>query len=163
MLLCRRPCLLFVQRKERFLLRASPCTPPVQMRNSALRLATRRKLQGNQNVVAIAPIWLYRSILRAHKSLPVPQRILGDTYVKQEFRLHRSMDNPVQIVGFLTQWKEYLDTILMNQWREKRMDPAAIERLEPDKAVQLYELMVAAKNQKSEYGLYDNFADEKRG
>lgn len=41
---------------------------------------------------------------------------MGDAYVKDEFRKHREVENPLQIVGFLTQWKLYLDEI------EKQMD-----------------------------------------
>jgi hypothetical protein len=48
----------------------------------------------------LPPIPLYRTILRTHrKRLDVEQRVLGDMYVKAEFRAHRDIDNPVQIVG----------------------------------------------------------------
>lgn len=47
----------------------------------------------------LPPIPLYRRILRAHrKYLPHEQRVLGDLYVKSEFRAHRKVDNPVHIV-----------------------------------------------------------------
>lgn len=38
-------------------------------------------------------------------------RSLGDNYLKDEFRRHRKVDNPLQIVGFLGQWKMYLDQL----------------------------------------------------
>lgn len=48
----------------------------------------------------LPPIPLYRTILRTHrKKLPVEQRLLGDMYVKAEFRAHKDIDNPVQIVS----------------------------------------------------------------
>lgn len=48
----------------------------------------------------LPPIPLFRTILRTHrKKLPVEQRLLGDMYVKAEFRAHKDIDNPVQIVG----------------------------------------------------------------
>jgi hypothetical protein len=48
----------------------------------------------------LPPIPLYRTLLRTHrKKLPVEQRLLGDMYVKAEFRAHRDIDNPVQIVS----------------------------------------------------------------
>ena len=51
----------------------------------------------------LPPIPLYRTLLRTHrKVLPVEQRLLGDMYVKAEFRAHKDIDNPVQIVGALT-------------------------------------------------------------
>lgn len=48
----------------------------------------------------LPPIPLYRTILRTHrKRLGVEERILGDLYVKAEFRAHKNIDNPVQIVS----------------------------------------------------------------
>ena len=55
---------------------------------------------------------LYRSILRAHdRYLPSPaMKLLGDTYVKSEFRLHKSA-KPEQVVLFFTEWDKYLEHI----------------------------------------------------
>jgi hypothetical protein len=48
----------------------------------------------------LPPIQLYRTILRTHrKRLGVEERVLGDMYVKAEFRAHQKIDNPVQIVS----------------------------------------------------------------
>lgn len=48
----------------------------------------------------LPPIPLYRRLLRAHRrNLPKEQRLLGDEYVKAEFRRHRNVENPVHIVG----------------------------------------------------------------
>lgn len=38
-------------------------------------------------------------------------RSLGDTYIKDEFRRHKAITNPIQIVGFLGGWKIYLDQL----------------------------------------------------
>ncbi len=47
----------------------------------------------------LPPIPLYRRLLRAHrKHLPREMRLLGDEYVKSEFRAHRDVENPVHIV-----------------------------------------------------------------
>jgi len=47
----------------------------------------------------LPPIPLYRRLLRAHrKQLPREMRLLGDEYVKSEFRAHRDVENPVHIV-----------------------------------------------------------------
>ena len=49
----------------------------------------------------LPPIPLYRRVLRAHrKCLPRDMRLLGDEYVKAEFRAHRNVENPVHIVCF---------------------------------------------------------------
>ncbi|KAF9125247.1 acetate non-utilizing protein 9 [Mortierella sp. GBA39] len=61
----------------------------------------------------IPPLTLYRQILRAHRThLPPQFRILGDGYVKAEFHRHKSVDNPLYIVGFIEQWTDYLNHIL---------------------------------------------------
>lgn len=47
----------------------------------------------------LPPIPLYRRLLRAHrKFLPTEMRLLGDEYVKAEFRAHRKVDNPAHLV-----------------------------------------------------------------
>lgn len=49
----------------------------------------------------LPPIPLYRRLLRAHrKFLPKEMRLLGDEYVKSEFRAHRSTDNPGKTTTF---------------------------------------------------------------
>mmetsp|Transcript_15678 Transcript_15678/g.26135 ORF Transcript_15678/g.26135 Transcript_15678/m.26135 type:complete len:108 (-) Transcript_15678:157-480(-) len=54
---------------------------------------------------------LYRSILREHKRrLPAKMKALGDTYVKQEFRLHKEA-NPEQLNRFIHGWDNYLKTL----------------------------------------------------
>jgi len=77
--------------------------------------------------------------------------MLGDSYVKSEFKLHKSVDNPAQIIGFLSQWQKYLEAVLGDRWQHETLDIETIERMEPDKIVQLYELMVAAQKGTSEY------------
>lgn len=47
----------------------------------------------------LPPIPLYRRLLRSHrKHLPTEMRLLGDEYVKSEFRAHREVENPMHIV-----------------------------------------------------------------
>lgn len=47
----------------------------------------------------LPPIPLYRRLFRAHRRhLPQDMRLLGDEYVRSEFRAHRNIDNPVHIV-----------------------------------------------------------------
>ena len=56
----------------------------------------------------LPPIPLYRRLLRLHrKKLTPEERVFGDTYIKSEFRRHRNIDNPLHIVGFLTEWQKY--------------------------------------------------------
>ncbi|ODN83145.1 acetate non-utilizing protein 9, mitochondrial, variant [Cryptococcus amylolentus CBS 6039] len=111
------------------------------------------------SIQLIPPIPLYRRILRTHRLLPAEMRYMGDSYVKSEFRLTRSTDNPLHIIGFLSQWKLYLDEVESSvitpdgrkkgetvQWRGKKLDADAFERLSKEQVGQLYELMHATKD-----------------
>ncbi|CAR29033.1 hypothetical protein ZYGR_0W00610 [Zygosaccharomyces rouxii] len=89
----------------------------------------------------LPPIHLYRRILREHRNLPALQRELGDQYVKNEFRLHRSAENPLHIVGFLTSWQDYLRMITKGDWIDEAMSSEVLQKLSSDQVVQLYELM----------------------
>lgn len=89
----------------------------------------------------LPPIHLYRRILREHRNLPPLQRELGDQYIKNEFRLHRSAENPLYIVGFLTSWQDYLRMISKGDWIDEAMSTEVLQKLSSDQVVQLYELM----------------------
>ncbi|KAG6877917.1 hypothetical protein C0992_008999 [Termitomyces sp. T32_za158] len=75
---------------------------------------------------------LYRRLLRAHRSLPREMRSLGDDYVKAEFRRHKEVTNPAHIIGFLSQWKMYLDDLPMDgngkDFAGKKLDPTVFEK-----------------------------------
>ncbi len=48
----------------------------------------------------LPPIPLYRRLFRTHrKFLPKELRILGDEYVKHEFRQHQNIENPMHIAS----------------------------------------------------------------
>lgn len=119
----------------------------------------------------LPPLQLYRRLLRVHrKVLPVEMRLMGDEYVKAEFRRTRSTDNPLHIVGFLSEWKKYLDhhEALLDEMSAsaeseeaaasasetdrkrraigQRMDPSVLEALSADQIGQLYELFQASQD-----------------
>jgi hypothetical protein len=78
----------------------------------------------------LPPIPLYRRLLRAHrKHLPRQERLLGDEYIKSEFRLHRNIENPVHIVGFLTEWQMYAQQIEGKSWRGEKMERGKIDKM----------------------------------
>jgi Complex1_LYR-like len=96
----------------------------------------------------LPPIPLYRRLLRAHrKHLPREMRVLGDEYIKSEFRAHRDVENPVHIVrgrffwkingllanalqiGFLTEWQMYAQKLEGDSWKGERMDMAKVEKM----------------------------------
>jgi hypothetical protein len=80
----------------------------MQLRASSRLLATAASIGKPKGLrpapmALLPPIPLYRRLLRAHrKYLPVEMRLLGDQYIKSEFRAHRDVENPVHIVsGYL--------------------------------------------------------------
>jgi len=124
------------------------------MRSTMLRLAesvSKTPLNLKEASAALyPPIPLYRRLLRAHRNLPQDMRPLGDSYVKSEFRRHREITNPAHIIGFLSQWKVYLDQIPYGEharnFSGKRLDPTVFEKMSSEQLGQLYELMHAAKD-----------------
>lgn len=59
-----------------------------------------RSLLRPEPLALLPPIPLYRRLLRAHrKHLPRQMRLLGDEYVKAEFRAHRNVENPAHLVS----------------------------------------------------------------
>ncbi|ROW11446.1 hypothetical protein VMCG_01407 [Cytospora schulzeri] len=98
----------------------------------------------------LPPIPLYRRLLRSHrKHLPRQMRLLGDEYVKAEFRAHRNVDNPAHLIGFLTEWQLYAQKIEGDSWVGEKLDPGKIEKMSDQQIGQLYELLQAIKKGES--------------
>ncbi|KAJ7081173.1 hypothetical protein B0H15DRAFT_786683 [Mycena belliarum] len=100
--------------------------------------------------ILLPPKPLYRRILRTHRRLAPDLRFMGDRYVKPEFRRHQKVTNPLHIMGFLSQWKMYLDALPTGRHAKnfagKRLDPTVYEKMSPEQVGQLYELMHASKD-----------------
>lgn len=47
---------------------------------------------------------LYKRILVLHRFLPIDLKALGDQYVKDEFRRHKSA-SPEEVTGFMKEWE----------------------------------------------------------
>lgn len=115
------------------------------MRPSLVRLVRPRRPERKAEPL-LPPLRLYRSILRAHRSkLPAELRFLGDEYVKAEFKAHKSTDNPLHIVGFLTQWQDYLRSLDGGNWKEGKLQQLDLDKMSPEQIGQLYELMLETK------------------
>ncbi|KAK8186319.1 hypothetical protein BC567DRAFT_259585 [Phyllosticta citribraziliensis] len=96
----------------------------------------------------LPPIPLYRRILRAHRTkLDTQMRLLGDEYVKSEFRAHKSVENPMHIIGFLTEWQMYAQQLEGDAWRGEKMDKSKIDKMSDQQIGQLHELMQTIRNQ----------------
>ncbi|CAD5124199.1 DgyrCDS12499 [Dimorphilus gyrociliatus] len=92
--------------------------------------------------------FLYKSILRLHKSLPEDLKYLGDKYVKEEFKLHKKAEKP-QVDVFLKAWAIYArDLADQMKLKQKKVKPdigkgfteKSLEYLSDDQVVQLYQL-----------------------
>ena len=98
----------------------------------------------------LPPIPLYRRLFRAHRKLAPDERMLGDMYIKSEFRAHRSVENPIHIVrirfslaevvgdqvltcslqvGFLTEWQLYAQMLEQDGWKEAKIDKEKLEKM----------------------------------
>jgi hypothetical protein len=101
----------------------------------------------------LPPIPLYRRLLRSHrKYLPHDMRLLGDEYIKSEFRAHRKVDNPMHIIGFLTEWQMYAQQIEGENWRGEKMDKAKVDKMSDEQVAQMYELMISIREKELEEG-----------
>ncbi|KAI9851870.1 MAG: acetate non-utilizing protein 9 [Vezdaea acicularis] len=94
----------------------------------------------------LPPLLLYRRLLRAHRhKLPKEMRLLGDEYVKSEFRAHKTVENPVHIIGFLTEWQMYAQKLEGDSWKGETLDRGKIDKMSDQQLGQLYELMTAIR------------------
>lgn len=119
----------------------------------------------------LSPLPLLRKILRVHRTLPLELRTLGDAYVKSEFKLHATTDNPMHIVGFLSEWQKYAQDLthqasntsfvsedgraqdrdpgttrargVVKEWTGGKIDKSKIDKMSDEQLAQLYELMRA--------------------
>lgn len=79
-------------------------------------------------------------------------RLLGDQYVKSEFRAHKTADNPLHIIGFLTEWQLYAQKLEGDTWVGDKLDQAKLDKMSDQQIGQLYELMKAIQNKDSGEG-----------
>jgi hypothetical protein len=96
----------------------------------------------SEALALLPPLQLYRRILRVHRKLDPEMRVLGDSYVKNEFRAHRSAENPFHIVCFIFSgsggvWRNKQseahrrpkDKRCLNQWLTLRLADRILDRV----------------------------------
>ncbi|XP_046653386.1 succinate dehydrogenase assembly factor 3, mitochondrial-like [Daphnia pulicaria] len=96
---------------------------------------------------------LYKTILRIHRGLPLEIKAIGDQYVKDEFKRHKTCQ-PQEVNQFMTGWVDYAVTLAkqLNVSQLKKQTPALGKHLTPeeldlfkdDQISQLHELMQEA-------------------
>ncbi|KAF6009888.1 hypothetical protein HII12_003434 [Brettanomyces bruxellensis] len=127
--------------------------------------AAKKTLSSSKRSPLLPPLKLYREILRAHRKLPKAQKGLGDEYVRAEFRAHKNIDNPLQIVGFLSSWQNYLVVVKKNthdDWKKYRIPEKLLEKMSDDQIIQFYELMKETRNIYSDKHVEEETHVEKR-
>jgi hypothetical protein len=86
---------------------------------------------------------LYRDVLRAHRALPAAMRSLGDAYVREEFRRHRSA-KPQFLGGFFREWEAYVASLRAGPVLElqpgRNLSPDVIATMSDDQQAQLARL-----------------------
>ncbi|PTB39737.1 uncharacterized protein TrAFT101_007487 [Trichoderma asperellum] len=123
------------------------------MRQTIAKLASASAVQNGlrpKPMALLPPIPLYRRLLRAHrKYLPADMRLLGDQYIKAEFRAHRNVDNPAHLIGFLSEWQIYAQQIEGESWVGEKIDQGKLQKMSDEQIQQLYELMQAIQKHRN--------------
>ncbi|XP_062973288.1 succinate dehydrogenase assembly factor 3, mitochondrial [Elgaria multicarinata webbii] len=108
---------------------------------------------------------LYRKILQLHRELPLELKALGDQYVKDEFRRHKSV-GPEEAQRFLQEWENYA-AMLWQQAGQNGQSSAKphfgahlseekINALADEQIGQLQELMCEATKPKRQFNVLDD-------
>ncbi|KAI5621690.1 succinate dehydrogenase assembly factor 3, mitochondrial precursor, partial [Silurus asotus] len=106
---------------------------------------------------------LYKRILVLHRFMPIDLKVLGDHYVKDEFRRHRSA-SPEQVQHFMKEWEDYRDTlqtqVLQAAGREKSVFGADLSEqqlrdFQAEQMGQLYELMLESSKPNQQFNIQD--------
>ncbi|PWY68076.1 ACN9-domain-containing protein [Aspergillus sclerotioniger CBS 115572] len=112
---------------------------------TATRLATPSTFGSKSSLsdalALLPPLPLYRRILHAYPR---------DGYVKSEFRAHKNVENPLHIIGFLTEWQLYAQKLEGDMWVGEKLEKAKLDKMSDQQIGQLYELMQAIQNKDGE-------------
>lgn len=106
---------------------------------------------------------LYRHILKLHRLLPSEMRVLGDNYIKTEFRLHKNVREAKVLETFYSEWAQYAERLLeqvshdfkTNSVEKSLGAKLELKRLSEFNDDQLFNLMELRK-----YALNENSSDK---
>ncbi|KAK6758853.1 hypothetical protein RB195_016217 [Necator americanus] len=98
------------------------------------------------------PLYLYKRILRLHYGLPPPARLMGDTYVKDEFRRHKNA-SPEHTAIFINEWTNYCVTLskqlsssgIAKGFIGKDLEPEKLEIFAHEQLRQLLDLKIESE------------------
>ncbi|XP_054877936.1 succinate dehydrogenase assembly factor 3, mitochondrial [Poeciliopsis prolifica] len=109
---------------------------------------------------------LFKRILVLHRFLPVHLRALGDQYVKEEFRRHKSAA-PEEVKSFLTEWENYKNTlqaqVLESAGRQRGtvmfgadLPDETLSQFQDEQIGQLYELMLESTKPNKQFDIHED-------
>ncbi|XP_008419455.1 succinate dehydrogenase assembly factor 3, mitochondrial [Poecilia reticulata] len=109
---------------------------------------------------------LYKRILVVHRFLPIHLRALGDQYVKEEFRRHKSAA-PDEVKSFLTEWENYKNTlqaqVLESAGRQRGavtfgadLPEETLSQFQDEQIGQLYELMLESTKPSKQFNIHED-------
>ncbi|XP_017336560.1 succinate dehydrogenase assembly factor 3, mitochondrial [Ictalurus punctatus] len=107
---------------------------------------------------------LYKRILMLHRFMPIDLKALGDQYVKDEFRRHKSA-SPEQAQHFMKEWEAYRDTlqtqVLETAGRGKMafgadLSEQQLRDFQEEQIGQLYELMLESNKPNRQFHIQED-------
>ncbi|KAK6028832.1 ACN9 family protein, partial [Ostertagia ostertagi] len=116
-----------------------------------------------ERVLSFNGFWRNRAVevisssLRLHCGLPAPARLMGDSYVKDEFRRHKDA-SPEYTTIFLNEWTNYCVTLskqlstsgIVKGFIGKDLEPEKLDSFAEEQLRQLLELKLESERMKSE-------------
>ncbi|XP_029920266.1 succinate dehydrogenase assembly factor 3, mitochondrial [Myripristis murdjan] len=109
---------------------------------------------------------LYKRILILHRFLPIDLRAMGDQYVKDEFRRHKSASSS-EVKCFMREWENYKDTLqtqILESAGEERnpvkfgaeLPERKLKDFQDEQIGQLYELMLEATKPNRQFNIQED-------
>ncbi|KAM3596114.1 uncharacterized protein V6R79_008351 [Siganus canaliculatus] len=109
---------------------------------------------------------LYKRILVLHRFLPIDLRALGDQYVKDEFRRHKSAAHE-EAKSFMTEWENYKNTLqtqVLESTREQHgsirfgssLPEEKLHDFQEEQIGQLYELMLESTKPNRQFDIQED-------
>ncbi|XP_077472716.1 succinate dehydrogenase assembly factor 3, mitochondrial [Stigmatopora argus] len=109
---------------------------------------------------------LYKRILVLHRFMPIHLRALGDNYVKDEFRRHKTA-SPEEAKSFMVEWEDYKDTLqsqVLESVREKNgsvkfginMMEDKLKDFQDEQIGQLYELLLESTKPNRQFNIQED-------
>ncbi|XP_073318932.1 succinate dehydrogenase assembly factor 3, mitochondrial [Pagrus major] len=109
---------------------------------------------------------MYKRILVLHRFLPIDLKALGDQYVKDEFRRHKTA-SPEEVKSFMTEWESYKDTLqaqVLESAGERLssvkfgtdLSDGKLNDFQGDQIGQLYELMLESTKPNRQFDIQED-------